>query len=78
MIFRKWLSGLPTEYQLAIVFGLAMLFCFFVTPLSLFFDKNLSVIVEGLGALAVAALAHGGVSRFGKPDATKDIMGDTK
>ena len=75
---RTWLSGLPTEFQLALVFGLFMLLVFFLSPVHPVYEKNLSSVLTALSSLALGALAHGVGSRWGKPDGAKDLMGDTK
>lgn len=73
---RRWIAGLPTEYQLCLTFALFMLVCFFVTPISPTLDKNLAAILTGLGALSGGALAHGISARWGKQNANVDLMGD--
>lgn len=68
---------MPTEYQLAILFSLVMFLAYLVTPLNVTLDKNLSAILEALGAIIGFILGHGAFTRHGQPGADKDLQGDT-
>ena len=76
MAFNKWLSSLPTEYQMAFVFALIAVICWGCSVMSSTLAGSLGALFSFLGILAGGFLVHGGYTR--KTGNCKDLIGDTE
>ena len=71
----KFLSSLPTEYQMAFIFALIAVACWGVSALSPALASSLGALFAFLGTLAGGFLVHGGFVR--RSTNCSDLIGDT-
>lgn len=71
-----WLRNLPTEFQFSLVVLIFGILCWLISICSTGLAASVNSLLTFLGSIAGLTLGHGAVTRWGKADGAKDLMGD--